>query len=230
MLILAIDTATRVTAVALLKNGELLAESAERSRNHSPTLLITIERLLAANRLSPGDLRGVAVGLGPGSFTGIRVGLTLAKTLAYALDIPLLGISTLMALAENGHEEKSPLICTALDAFKGEVFSAGFRISRDGMVTSQEEAARDPVAWAAELARQEEPCLILGSAVARYREVFEGNLGELAQFPADESLHELRARSIGKLALARLARGDSDDPRTLEPHYCRPSEAELSKS
>ncbi|HUU03045.1 MAG TPA: tRNA (adenosine(37)-N6)-threonylcarbamoyltransferase complex dimerization subunit type 1 TsaB [Myxococcota bacterium] len=228
MLILAIDTATRVTAVALLKNGELLAESAERSRNHSPRLFITIERLLAANRLSPGDLRAVAVGQGPGSFTGIRVGLTLAKTLAYALDIPLLGISTLMALAENGHEEKGPLICPALDALKGEVFSAGFRISCDGLVMSHKEAARDPAAWAAELACLKKPCLILGSAVARYREVFEGALGKLALFPCNESSHEVRAQAIGKLAMARLAQGETDDPRTLEPHYCRLSEAELN--
>jgi len=211
----------------LLKDGKLLAESSESSRNHSRTLLVAIERLLAENRFSAGDLGAVAAGVGPGSFTGVRIGLTLAKTLAYALDIPLVGISTLRALAENVHGDNYSLICPALDALKGEVFGAGYKLSGDGLTISQEEAARDPAAWAAELAQREEPCLILGSAVARYREVFSSALAERALFPKDESLHEVRARAIGKLAVIRLARGESDDPRTLEPSYCRLSEAEL---
>lgn len=229
MPILAIDTATRVTAAAVLDQGRLIAESAERSRNHSRTLLAAIDRMLGDNQLTPDTLSGVAVGVGPGSFTGIRVGLTLAKTLAYALELPLVGVSTLRALAENGRGRQTALICPALDALKGEVFCACYKLTGDRLDVVQPEAAQDPAAWAADLAGHGEACLILGSAIARYRQLFEDALGEQALIPDDESLHNVHARAVGELAQARLAAGDSDDPRTLEPLYCRLSEAELKK-
>ncbi|MBW1870999.1 MAG: tRNA (adenosine(37)-N6)-threonylcarbamoyltransferase complex dimerization subunit type 1 TsaB, partial [Deltaproteobacteria bacterium] len=105
MIILALDTATPVTSVALLDDNQLLGQVSEPSKNHSRTLLIAIDRLVSQLGLARHDLGAIAVGLGPGSFTGIRVGLTLAKSLSFALRIPLAGVSTLRALAENGKSQ-----------------------------------------------------------------------------------------------------------------------------
>lgn len=219
--------------MALLDAGEVLAEHDEPSRNHSRTLLPAIDRLLRRQGLGPADLEAVAVGIGPGSFTGVRVGLALAKTIAFGLGIPPVGVSTLRALADNARMDErfdaDLRVCPALDALKAEIYCAGYDQDPRGLETFEQEAARDPRSWAERLAMGDSKCLLLGTGVGRYRDVFTGVLGERAVIPDDERLHRVRAAAVGALALERLQRGLFDDPRTLEPNYCRLSEAELAR-
>lgn len=223
------DTATTHTAVALLEDKQVLAEHQGAARNHSRTLLPAVDRLLRTQGLGPGDLEAVAVGVGPGSFTGVRVGLTLAKTIAFGLDVPLVGVSTLRALAENRADDIMR-ICPALDALKAEVYCAGYRADANDLRLVEPEAARDPRTWAAGLARDEGDCLLLGSGARRYRDVFTDVLGDRARIPGDDAPHRVRAAAVGLLARRRLQRGEQDDPRALEPNYCRLSEAELART
>jgi tRNA threonylcarbamoyladenosine biosynthesis protein TsaB len=226
MILLALDTATPVTAVALLRDDKLLGQARQPAKNHSVTLLPAIDRLLADNSISRDSLGAVAAGVGPGSFTGVRVGLTLAKSLAFALGIDLVGVSTLQALAKNGRGGEADWICPCLDALKKEVYGAKYRT--DG-TCEQEEAAHDPRRWAESLAEAGGRCLLLGTGVIRYREVFADVLGERAVIPDREEVHQVNAAQVGLLGLERLSRGEKDDPRTLEPMYCRLSEAELMR-
>ena len=101
MLLLALDTATARTAVSLLERDQVIAELSEPSRTHSGSLLPLIGRLLQEQRVERTKLGAIAVGIGPGSFTGVRVGLATAKTLSFALEIPLVGVSTLRAMADR---------------------------------------------------------------------------------------------------------------------------------
>ena len=226
MILLALDTATPVTTVALLEDDKVLGREYQPAKNHSVTLLPAIDRLLADNSVSRDSLGAVAAGVGPGSFTGVRVGLTLAKTLAFALKIELVGVSTLEALAYNGRGEEADWICPCLDALKKEVYGARYRT--DGTCEESEDA-HDPRQWAEQLLKTGGNCMLLGTGVSRYRDTFVEVLGERAVMPAEEELHRVSAVAVGLLGLERLRRGEQDDPRTLEPMYCRLSEAELAR-
>ena len=95
MSILAIDTASSVSSVAVASEGKLQAEvTVEAGRTHSETLLSHIEGALSFAGVERSALTGVAVSIGPGSFTGLRIGLATAKAIAYGLGIPLVGVST----------------------------------------------------------------------------------------------------------------------------------------
>ncbi|MBI3244029.1 MAG: tRNA (adenosine(37)-N6)-threonylcarbamoyltransferase complex dimerization subunit type 1 TsaB [Chloroflexi bacterium] len=99
-MILAIDTATRNISLALASEGAIVAEATWHTQNnHTVELAPALERMLTAQNVSAKDLTAVAVAIGPGSFTGVRIGLGLAKGLALANNLPLIGVPTLDVLA-----------------------------------------------------------------------------------------------------------------------------------
>ncbi len=114
MLTLAFDTATEVATSALVDEGEVLGERVSSTR----TLLEDVDALLRQGGARPGDLRALAVGIGPGSFTGVRIGLAAARGLALALDLRGAGVSTLDALAAG-----APGAVPVVDARRREVFT-----------------------------------------------------------------------------------------------------------
>ena len=121
MLVLAIDTTTSVCSVALAKDGSLLAEIATNlPRTHSQRLLPMVENLMAETGLKPEDLELLAVTRGPGSFTGLRIGIATIKGMGLALDLPVVGVSTLQVLAHNFGEG---LVCPVLNARLDQVLS-----------------------------------------------------------------------------------------------------------
>ena len=232
MLLLALDTATARTAVALLEKDQLVAELSEPSHSHSGSLLPLIGRLLQEQGRERASLGAIAVGIGPGSFTGVRVGLATAKTLSFALEIPLVGVSTLRAMAENGKGLGVERITVVQDARKQEVFRSSFLLDRGrgGVFRMVEaEAAESPDALASRLAVGEQPVLLLGSGLLRYQEVFARALGTRLILPVEEQGHWVRAAAVGRLGWEKLAEGHPDDARTLEPLYCRLSEAEMGR-
>jgi tRNA threonylcarbamoyladenosine biosynthesis protein TsaB len=114
MLTLAFDTATSVATSALVRDGEVVAERASRAVR----VLADADELLTAAGAQPRDLTAVVAGTGPGSFTGLRIGLAAARALAFALELPLAGVSTLEALAAG-----APGAVPVIDAGRREVFS-----------------------------------------------------------------------------------------------------------
>src|SRR5436190_19806556 len=113
MLILAFDTATEVATSALVADGEVLGERS----SHAVTLLEDVDALLRQSGTQTRDVEALAVGIGPGSFTGVRIGLSTARGLAFALDVPVAGVSTLDALAAG-----APGAVPVVDARRREVF------------------------------------------------------------------------------------------------------------
>jgi tRNA threonylcarbamoyladenosine biosynthesis protein TsaB len=111
---LAFDTATDLATVALVRDGEVLAER----RSRAVRILADAEEMLSNAGLVAPDLGAIAVGTGPGSYTGLRMGLITARALALALDVPVAGVSTLAALAAG-----TPNSVPVVDARRGEVFS-----------------------------------------------------------------------------------------------------------
>lgn len=223
MYVLGIDTATLAGSVAVLEDDRLLFEQTLYARTpHTERLLSALDDALRALSLSLGDLNGIAVGIGPGSFTGLRIGVTTAKSLAYSLRAPVVGIPTLDALAANCWGATT-LICPLLDARKREVYAALYR-NRDGRI----ERVSDYVVTAPDAMFHEvhEPVLLLGEGAAAYRSQLEAALGDRACF-ADAVHNTLRGSLIAQLGRQRLLRGDYDDAFTLAPLYVRKSDAEL---
>ena len=135
---LAIDTATRYAGLALYDGDRILSEASWLSNNnHSVELMPALVRMLDQQALSAPDLAAVAVAIGPGSFTGLRIGLSVAKGLAQALKIPILGVPTLDIVAFQ-HSEQRPvrgLLSTpqrALAAGRGAAPDHGRRAVRPG--------------------------------------------------------------------------------------------------
>ena len=110
--IFAFDTATSVTACALVRDGEVLGERVTTARE----VLAAADELVREAGLAPRAIEGLVVGTGPGSFTSIRIGLATARGLALALDVPVAGVSTLLAFAGGR---------AVIDARRGEVFTTG---------------------------------------------------------------------------------------------------------
>lgn len=227
MRILAIDTATWNCGVALLRDGRLLAERAERTTsNHAGTLPRLVDETLAAagERLVRGDV--IAVTIGPGSFTGLRIALSFAKGLAFAGGFRLVGVPTLDALAVAAPPADGRL-CAALDARKREIYAALYEREGDRLTRVGGPWAIDAERWARAIAG---PCAFIGDAVESYGDVFRRVLGDAATLLTSE-LHPPRASAVARLAAARLqARALADDLVTLAPDYVRPPEAELTQS
>ena len=135
MKLLAIETTDRRGTVAAMEDGRFLLEKElePEDQRSAQSLVPTIDRLLKELNWSLSDLNLIAAAAGPGSFTGLRVGLTTAKVLAYALNIRMVGVDTLEAMAA-GLVESVPgrTVSVAVDAQRGEVAARRFRITSDG--------------------------------------------------------------------------------------------------
>ncbi len=132
-LILNIETATEICSVSISKNGKIIDFFETNQQNsHSELLTIYIQKLLEQSNFKFQQLNAVAISSGPGSYTGLRIGTSTAKGLCYALDIPLISVSTLEAIAwgtiKNNHNDKG-LYCPMLDARRMEVYCAVFDIN-----------------------------------------------------------------------------------------------------
>lgn len=233
MLLLALETSTTTGSIALVEaeteegaspGWKILGESTLNSpASHSERLMPALDRLLGDAGRSIRDIQGIALALGPGSFTGLRIGAATAKGLAFALKIPVAGVPTLDALAQNLLYSCGQ-ICPVLDARKKEVYAALFRADGGGSLTKiSEDWVISPEALAA---RIREKTYFLGSGTAVYGEVLRRTLGPLALFAPPEFAHP-RAVHVARLSLPKFAQGRTLDLFSFTPAYLRRSEAEL---
>ncbi len=234
MLILALETATLTGSVALVEattpgnsSNPAMKVVAEITHHlpstHSERLMPSIHNLLEGASLKIHDLEGIAVSLGPGSFTGLRIGVSTVKGLAYALKTPVVGVSTLEALACNVPYQ-SAVICPLLDARKKEVYAAFFQGGREGTVCRKSE---DWVLSPEDLCRRvSEQTLFLGNGAEIYGEVLRKTLGPRAFFAPPE-LCLPRAVNVAKLSIPKFKAAQTLDLFSFTPVYIRRSEAEI---
>lgn len=220
MLILAVDTATSVSSVALATADRLLGEvKTDLPRTHSQRLLPLVDSLLAETGTAPGEIDLLAVARGPGSFTGLRIGIATVKGLALALDRPVVGISTLEALA---HGFGAGLVCPVLNARLGQVYGALFRVGETPrprcLLPEQAIGVPDLLA---RLGEYSEPIWFCGDGADL---VFPLARQVLTQ-PRPAPLHLAGSRAG---ALADLARHSESSPADdLAPLYLRDPQAEV---
>ncbi len=227
MLILGIDTATTQVSVAVGGHeGVLAAVQSSKPRRHAESLAPAIEFACQQARVELREISVVAVDLGPGLFTGLRVGIATAKAMAHALRVPMIGVPSLDLLAFPARFSNR-LIVAAIDARRGELFSATYRQVPGGLQRLSDHTIGTPEDLASELIATGEECLLVGDGALRYREVFEGLTkvelvgGELAA-PS--------ATSLVMLAHAQALREQFVKPWDLQPLYLRKPDAEINWS
>ena len=226
MLTLAFDTSTKTASVALLKGEILLIEQfINTGKNHGETLLPAIENILTIAGIGIAEIGLLAVTVGPGSFTGLRVGASSAKGLAFSKGTPIVGVSTLDALAANV-TSGSMKICPMLDARKKEVYAALYRISETGFperITDEQVISPEIL-----LADMDEEILCLGDGAIAYGDLIRLKMSDKAHF-VPGPLNYIRASSVGLIGLKKFHDGDSLNSLKLTPRYLRLSEAETKK-
>ena len=227
-MILAINTSTLQYGLAILEEeGTVLADYLmARGERHFGSLMPSLDFLLGHLKSDVRDLNAVIVAKGPGSFTGLRVGLSAAKGLSHGLHVPIIGISSLEALASQMPHTPIP-ITPLLDSRKGEAFTARFAWHKG------EDLVR----------REEDICLKFDDLPSFLREstLFIGNDFHaqslvLRRLFGDEVLlapphyWNLKASAIGALGLRRYLAHDFDAPQDLSPLYLRPPDIRPSPS
>ena len=213
MNILAIDTSTEYCSAALSIDGDIDARDVRAGQLHSELLLRMIDELLTARGLGVRDLDGIAYGEGPGSFTGLRIACGVVQGLAFGAGLPVLGVGTLLAMAEGSGSER--VVC-CVDGRVHEIYHAAY--VRTG---ASWHAVHEPRVCAPALAPvpEGEGWLGCGNGFAVYREVLETRYaGRLSRIDADCHPH---ARDIARLAAPRFEAGERRSAEDAVPVYLR---------
>jgi tRNA threonylcarbamoyladenosine biosynthesis protein TsaB len=227
MLVLAVDTTTPSGSVALLRDAELLGEfDLESPSTHSVRLLRSVDLLLHANSLEIQAVDAYAVAAGPGSFTGIRIGLSAVKSLAFASGRMVAPVSTLEALASKIAAPPARLVCSVLDAKRGEIYAALFEVRASRLVEVIPQGAYDPDAFFARLPARRVTSFI-GNGLNLYRDKLLAYVRDNARFPRRSPFI---AAEVGRIGHRMLLEGRGVPASGLQPVYFRRSQAEEKKT
>lgn len=214
MKILALETSTEFCSVALYLNGRTFNKEVLAGRRHSEILLSMIQEILSETELTLQQIDGIAFGAGPGSFTGLRIACGVAQGLAYAANLPVVGISTLEAVAQKIGEQK---IIVALDARMGEIYHAAYQ-----KLTSHDWKIISPPA----LCLPHHAPLLSGNGwhgCGSGFDVYHEELSTLYSKNIQQIHHGFhpQAGEIAQLALPKFSDGSNTDPTHAIPVYIR---------
>ncbi len=225
MRVLGVDTVSKSCSVSIVEKQALISElTLSKKETHARHLMGMIDHVTRLSGMKPGDLDGYSVTIGPGSFTGIRIGISTVKGLAAGSGKPVVGVSSLDALA-NALSNTSKLICTMLDARRGEVYFSCYKYQNGCIKKICPEQALPPEKVVATI---KEPCIFIGDGSMVYKKVIQDELGELACF-ADLFQNEVKASIVGKLGIDRMESKGVQSHEDLKPFYIRKCDAEIKK-
>ncbi len=213
MKILALETSTDLCSAALWRDGAIDAREAAAGQRHSELLLPMVDALLESHRLKATDLDGIAFGSGPGSFTGLRIACGVAQGIAFGANLPVVGVSTLLALAEISGAKRA--VC-CLDARMSEVYHAAYERSGEEWRTVCEPSLCKPDAAPDLPGDAWTGC---GSGFKAFRDALDTRYaGKLATVIDGLAPH---AREIATLAAAEFKRGGAVAAEQAAPLYVR---------
>ncbi len=212
-IILNIETATKNCSVALSNDDNLLSlkEYAGEGYSHAEKLHVFIDEIIKENKLNYNEIDAIAVSMGPGSYTGLRIGVSTAKGLAYALQIPLIAVSTLEHLAYK-IKAKDAFIIPVLDARRMEVYSAIFN---EDYTKIRDVKAEIVEANTYDYFLDKKSTYFVGDAVPKLKDVIQhpNAMFSTQLFPS--------AKEMIKPAFQKYQNSDFEDVAYFEPFYLK---------
>ena len=222
-MLLAIETSSLVSSVALLHEDSLRAELTIQAKlTHSEQLIPHLDNMMKDAGVSREEVTAVACSLGPGSFTGLRMGLASIKMMACIWDVPLIGVDTLEALAWNmagGEAYALPI----MDAQRGNVYAALYSVHGSEVIKGEQETVISIDELTEKVSGLSVPVTALGEAADKYAD----KLTEAGITLAPPAIRCCRAGSVAMAAWNKLETGKTESPLTVTPNYIRRSEAEV---
>lgn len=248
--ILALDTSTASMAAAIVSGQEVLAEiQTLAERNHSVHVVTHIKEMLLKSGITDSDIEAIAVGNGPGSYTGMRIAVSVAKTLAWVWNKPLIGVSSLEALAYGAwhqHSEKQAeldntldgehWILPIMDARRGQVYSSGFSMNNrtewsrwldDGVRLMKDFVDQLEQRLAEQKGKVRSISLVGDLSLHEQEAARLQQVGESAGAAVRLQPYIQEGQWIAKLGRIRLEAGLVEDPHTFIPNYTQLTEAEV---
>ncbi|MDN3682182.1 tRNA (adenosine(37)-N6)-threonylcarbamoyltransferase complex dimerization subunit type 1 TsaB [Vibrio tapetis subsp. quintayensis] len=217
--ILALDTATENCSVALLVDGQLYARSEVAPRDHTKKILPMVDEVLNEAGIRLQDLDALAFGRGPGSFTGVRIGIGIAQGLAFGADLPMIGISTLEAMAQATYRKhNTPYVACAIDARMSEVYWGRFTRQESGeWLASEPECVIPPQDLAQLVQEDSNTWLKAGTGWDAYQD----SITLLPLVLQDSDVLYPEAQDMALLAQFELAKGNTVTAEEASPVYLR---------
>ncbi len=228
MKVLGLDSSGLVASVAVVEDGNMLAEyTVNYKKTHSQTLLPMLDAIVAMLELDLADIDAIAVAGGPGSFTGLRIGAATAKGLGLALKKPLVRIPTVDGLAYNLWGSRD-LVCPLMDARRDQAYTGVYAFTGDGMESIVPQCAvgiQEIIGKINEIGR---PVKFLGDGVPVFCAYIEENCRVDFSF-APAHLNKQRAAAVASLALLYIKEGKIEAAGEHRPDYLRLSQAERER-
>ena len=213
-IILAIETTTKNCSVALFDNGILLQIKEQNSADysHAEQLTLFIKEVVRESNITLKEVNAIALSMGPGSYTGLRIGTSTAKGLCYTLDIPLISISTLKAMALGISEaQQFELLCPMIDAKRMEVFAAIY----DKNNKEVREVRADIVDKETYAEYFNKSVLFFGDGAIKCKEIINNTNAKFMEdiYPS--------AKDLGVLSYLKFVNKDFEDVAYFEPYYLK---------
>jgi len=222
MKILSIDTSNYVLGIGLLDESQVMGEYISNiKKNHSVRVMPAIQTLMNECGVNPKDLTKIVVAKGPGSYTGVRIGVTIAKTLAWTLNIPMTGVSSLETLAATAGRYFNGYISPLFDARRGQIYTGLYQFKDGKLITVENDQLVMTAEWAPKLKAMDRDILFLGNDLPLHQQVIKDLLGTKAQF-AELTEHNPRPAELALLGRDKPA----EEPHSFVPNYIRLAEAE----
>lgn len=227
MKILALETSAKSVSAAVVENGAVLCSAYQNTGlTHSRTLMPLVDGMLRAADLTCADMGLIAVSHGPGSFTGLRIGVSAAKGLAWTLELPCCGVSTLLAMAQNLRHMDATVIC-AMDARRNQVYNAVFRAEKGQLRRLCEDRAIGLAQLAEELQNDSSHKIVVGDGAQLCCTYLQQQGIECRLAPA--ALVMQNAVGVALAAEELAAEGQTVSAHELVPVYLRLSQAERER-
>ncbi len=229
MRILALDSSGLVATVAIVEDGQTIAEyTVNYKKTHSQTLLPMLDEIVKMTEFDLSTIDAIAVAAGPGSFTGLRIGSATAKGLGLALDKPLIHIPTVDGLAYNLYGSEG-LICPIMDARRNQVYTGLYRFVNGEFQVVEAQMAVDVQELIEKLNVYGEKVTFLGDGVPVYQTQLKEGLKVSYSFaPAHQNRQ--RAAAVGTLAMQYYQEGKMETATEHKPDYLRLSQAERERA
>ncbi len=229
MKILAIDSSGLVATVAVVEDDRLLGEyTIDHKKTHSQTLLPMIDALSQMIELDMDTIDGIAVAAGPGSFTGLRIGTATAKGLGLALDVPLVAVPTVDALAYTLYGVRDR-ICPLMDARRNQTYTGLYRFDEaGGFETIRPQCAVDLQEIIEDVNASEEPVIFLGDGVPVFYDQIEDSCHVTHRY-APAGWNRQRGAAVAALGMMYLKEGRGVSSADFRPQYLRLSQAERER-